>query len=123
MKNYTWKEFLVEGQPISCFGCPEYIFTKGKRLFIGPKQHYSYHISCANKVEKTLEKGFLFARRTPVIVRVKQITTEKEVKINDVETVNVKPGDYIIIGLYGEKTICTGDVFEQKYQIYEKDDK
>jgi len=58
-------------------------------------------------------------RKKPIVIQAKQMCEAFEV--NTLEgTMKGKPGDYLIIGVKGEKYPCDREVFEQTYELERK---
>ena len=60
-------------------------------------------------------EGFKPFRKKPVVVHAKQIDAPFEVETME-GTMRGKAGDYLIVGVIGERYPCDKDVFERTYE-------
>lgn len=74
-----------------------------------------------NYTNETKVTGFIKVRKRPVVVDAMQINTEFQVATLE-GTMAGKPGDYLIIGIRGEKYICDKDIFEETYDVVSESD-
>lgn len=54
-------------------------------------------------------------RKKPIVIQAEQQTKDFEVKTLE-GTMKGKAGDYLIIGIKGEKYPCAKEIFEQTYE-------
>ena len=59
-------------------------------------------------------------RKKPIVIQAVQI--KHPMKIETMEgDMNGKPGDYLIIGIKGELYFCDKEIFEETYELAEKE--
>lgn len=124
-KNYFFRDIETDN-PIPCYGCPKFIFDFGKQLILTNKLRLNYHPACAEKVQRSIEGGFIFVRPRPVIIRVKKVEKPTEISIgksgDELIKINADAGDFMAIDIDGSKRLIKSDEFEKNYSIIEKVD-
>ena len=63
--------------------------------------------------------GFKKYRKKPLIIEAQQMNKDFEVKTLE-GTMKGKKGDYLIIGIMGERYPCSKEVFDESYELVEK---
>jgi len=64
--------------------------------------------------------GIFQCRKKPVIVHATQLNFSEGFKVTTEHGVLFgKPGDYLVIGEYGEKYPCDREIFEETYEIFD----
>jgi hypothetical protein len=70
----------------------------------------------ADAINPSTWEGFVRCRKRPIIISACKMS--EGFKVTSLEGVQTgKPGDYLMIGVKGEKYICAADVFEATYDI------
>lgn len=74
---------------------------------------------------KSEQEGFKNYRKKPVVIQAKQMSEPFEVSTlesRQSEVLQGKAGDYLIIGIKGEKYPCDKEIFEMTYDEVSKDE-
>ena len=72
----------------------------------------------ANEITVDNWEPMLSVRKKPVIVHATQLNFPEGFEVTTKEgKLNGKPGDYLMIGIDGEKYPCDKSIFEQSYDI------
>ena len=117
--NYKIREVnFADSSPSPCYGCSNLIYGLGVKLYIARNYVLPFHKACYKKIEKSLDDGFTFVRKIPLIVRAKKTEKDIEVITHSGEKIIVKAGEYIMIGVEGEKYPCAAEIFEKTYEIF-----
>lgn len=62
-----------------------------------------------------MSEGFKHYRKKPIVVQAKQMSEPFEVQTLE-GTMRGKAGDYLIIGVIGERYPCDKEIFERTYE-------
>jgi hypothetical protein len=61
-------------------------------------------------------EGFFEARKRPIVIKALQFHYDFKVKTNEGVMIG-RRGDYLLIGVKGEKYSCAKEIFEQTYDV------
>lgn len=73
------------------------------------------------KLGQMPEINLLNAKKKPIVIQCAQIQEEFEVESME-GTVIGKKGDWLMIGVEGEKYICDDSIFKKTYELVNKED-
>ena len=120
--NYKAKEVnFADSSPSACYLCPNLIYGIGVKLHIYRSYVLPFHKACYKKVEKSLDEGFSFVRKIPLIVRAKKTDKDTEITTRSGEKITVKAGEYMMIGIEGEKYPCAAEIFEKTFEVFPRE--
>lgn len=115
MPDYIFKETKFD-VPTPCYFCTKFIYGTCQKLNLGHGFSVSLHNHCAKSVKKQIDDGFVFVRKIPVVVRAKKMDKDFEVETLEGK-ISGKAGDYLMIGVEGERYPCKEQIFEKTYEV------
>jgi hypothetical protein len=77
----------------------------------------------ADRITRSNWEGVVRVRKKPIVVHAVQLNFPEGFKVTTKEGVLTgKPGDYLMIGVQGEKYPIDKEIFEQTYDVLDKDE-
>jgi hypothetical protein len=77
----------------------------------------------ADRITRSNWEGVVRVRKKPIVVHAVQLNFPEGFKVASKEGVLTgKPGDYLMIGVQGEKYPIDKEIFEQTYDVLDKDE-
>jgi len=76
---------------------------------------------CADDITPDNFEGFVTCRKRPIEIKALQVNLPEGFSVTSTEgVVTGRQGDWLMIGVEGEKYICSNSVFQKTYEVIEE---